>query len=197
MPRKRTVLSSLLWPSKSCTARNFFVRRRSCTTSHARSWLSMPRLKRARSRKRPWSCKRTRIAQISLSLKGVFCPTSLPLFHGDLGWPATVRSGPFAHGPRRCPSRKEGPTSAPLFYPCSLRSPEPCAPFLRKLGRATDSDKQATTPATRSSIQVAPLDCSIGAELRNETSPCTHYRAAPRAEGDLRGLTVRSPRCSF
>jgi hypothetical protein len=51
--------------------------------THARSLLSIAKLKRASSRHRLATCKRTRIAQISLSLNGVFWPTSLPLFQGS------------------------------------------------------------------------------------------------------------------
>src|ERR1700733_6694055 len=51
--------------------------------SHARSLLSIAKLKRASSLHRLAICKRTRIAQISLSLNGVFWPTSLPLFQGS------------------------------------------------------------------------------------------------------------------
>ena len=43
----------------------------------------MARLNSTRSRVRPASCSRMRIAQISLSLKGGFGPTSLPLFQGS------------------------------------------------------------------------------------------------------------------
>jgi hypothetical protein len=45
--------------------------------------VAMPRLKRASSRTRPSIWSRTRRAQMSLSLNGAFCPTSLPLFHGS------------------------------------------------------------------------------------------------------------------
>ena len=38
---------------------------------------------RASSRTRPSIWRRTRSAQMSLSLKGAFCPTSLPLFQGS------------------------------------------------------------------------------------------------------------------
>src|SRR5215212_3162617 len=37
----------------------------------------------ARSRVRSVIWRRTRIAQISLSFSGAFCPTSFPLFHGS------------------------------------------------------------------------------------------------------------------
>src|SRR5450631_4936678 len=45
----------------------------------------MARLNSASSLRRPASCKRTRIAQISFSLNGAFWPTSLPLFQGSRG----------------------------------------------------------------------------------------------------------------
>jgi hypothetical protein len=51
--------------------------------SHARSLLSMPRLKSASSRVRSSIYGQTRIAQISLGLNGALWPTSLPLFHGS------------------------------------------------------------------------------------------------------------------
>src|ERR1700723_2863973 len=51
--------------------------------SPARGLLSIAKLKRANSRHRLAICKRIRIAQISLSLNGVFWPTSLPLFQGS------------------------------------------------------------------------------------------------------------------
>jgi hypothetical protein len=52
------------------------------TRSHDLSLLSMARLKSASSRVRWPICNRTRIAQMSFSLRGAFCPTSFPLFHG-------------------------------------------------------------------------------------------------------------------
>jgi hypothetical protein len=52
------------------------------TRSQARSLLSIARLNKASSRRRSASCRRMRIAQISLSLRGVFWPMSLPLFQG-------------------------------------------------------------------------------------------------------------------
>ena len=55
-------------------------RTRNFTKSQARSLLSMAKLKRARSRVLLRSCKRIRIAQMSRSRSGDFCPTSLPLF---------------------------------------------------------------------------------------------------------------------
>src|ERR1700738_1244451 len=57
-------------------------RTRSFVKSHARSLLSMARLNMARPRTRDESCRRTRIAQISLSFSGGFWPVNLPLFHG-------------------------------------------------------------------------------------------------------------------
>ena len=56
-------------------------RTRKLTRSQARSLLSMPRSNRVSSRSRPCISRRTRMAQISFSLNGAFCPTSLPLFH--------------------------------------------------------------------------------------------------------------------
>ena len=53
------------------------------TRSHPRSLLSIPRLKRASSRTRSSICRRTRSAQMSLTLNGAFWPTILPLFHGS------------------------------------------------------------------------------------------------------------------
>jgi hypothetical protein len=58
-------------------------RARRPTRSQARSLLSIPKLNSASSRVRPESCNRIRIAQISPSLNGAFCPTSFPLFHGS------------------------------------------------------------------------------------------------------------------
>ncbi len=46
--------------------------------------LSMARLKSARFLTFRDNCSLIRIAQISLSLSGAFCPTSLPLFQGSL-----------------------------------------------------------------------------------------------------------------
>lgn len=56
--------------------------------SQPRSLLSKPKLKRASSRTRPSSCSRTRSAQMSLTLKGAFWPTILPLFQGT--WQVAV-----------------------------------------------------------------------------------------------------------
>lgn|GEM_PF-3270053 len=52
------------------------------TKSQARSLLSTARLKRARSRTRPASCSRVRIAQTCFGCRGGFGPMSLPLFQG-------------------------------------------------------------------------------------------------------------------
>lgn len=57
-------------------------RARSLVRSHALNLLSMARLKIARSRVRAESCRRIRMAQISFSFNGGFCPVNLPLFHG-------------------------------------------------------------------------------------------------------------------
>src|SRR6516165_9062585 len=54
------------------------------TRSQPLSLLSMPRLKRARSRARCSSCSRIRIAQTSFGLSGRFCPVMRPLFQGVL-----------------------------------------------------------------------------------------------------------------
>jgi hypothetical protein len=56
-------------------------RTRKLRRSQARSLLSMPRSNRASSRRRPCISRRTRMDQISFSLKGAFWPTNLPLFH--------------------------------------------------------------------------------------------------------------------
>lgn len=53
---------------------------RSLTRSQARSVESIARLNSARSRTFLRSCRRTRIAQMTLSLSGAFWPTSFPLF---------------------------------------------------------------------------------------------------------------------
>ena len=55
----------------------------SLTKSQPRSLLSIARLNKARSRIRYNSSRRILIDQISFSLSGDFCPTSLPLFHGS------------------------------------------------------------------------------------------------------------------
>jgi len=60
-------------------------RTRNLVRSQARSLLSIARLNIARSRVFAPSCRRIRIAQISLSFRGSFCPVSLPLFHGTRG----------------------------------------------------------------------------------------------------------------
>ena len=52
------------------------------TRSQLLNLLSMAKLKRAKSRIRLAICKRIRIDQTSLSLRGGFCPTSLSLFQG-------------------------------------------------------------------------------------------------------------------
>ncbi len=57
-------------------------RTRRPTRSHERNLLSIARSSRARSRARSASCRRTRIAQTSLTLSGAFWPRSLPLFQG-------------------------------------------------------------------------------------------------------------------
>lgn len=54
----------------------------------------MPTLKRAGSRKRPATLRRTRIAQMCSRFSGRFCPQILPLFHGcsailQLDWSMT------------------------------------------------------------------------------------------------------------
>jgi hypothetical protein len=67
---------AMIWPWQTS-------RTRSCIKSQARSLLSIAKLNKARSRHRLAICNRTRIAQISLSLNGVFWPTSLPLFQGS------------------------------------------------------------------------------------------------------------------
>jgi hypothetical protein len=54
-------------------------RTRSFTRSQDLSLLSIARLNKASSRVRFWICKRTRIAQISFSFRGAFCPTSFHL----------------------------------------------------------------------------------------------------------------------
>ena len=59
-------------------------RTRKRTKSHALSLLSNPRSKSASSRVRWPSCSCIRMAQISLSFNGAFCPTIFPLFHGAL-----------------------------------------------------------------------------------------------------------------
>ncbi len=69
-------------PPKRFTRTLHTSRTRKPTRSQARSLLSMAKLNRASSRRRTASCSRIRIAQISLSLKGVFWPTILPLFQG-------------------------------------------------------------------------------------------------------------------
>ena len=53
------------------------------TRSQPRSLLSIPKLKSASSRTRLSIWRRTRSAQISLTLNGAFWPTILPLFHGS------------------------------------------------------------------------------------------------------------------
>jgi len=57
----------------------------SFTRSQPRSLLSIARLNKASSFVALASCNLIRIAQISLSLSGGFCPMSLCLFHGS-GW---------------------------------------------------------------------------------------------------------------
>ena len=67
---------------------------RSRTKSHPRNLLSMAKLKSAKSRTLPKISRRTRIAQISLTRSGAFCPTNLPLLHGVL-WHAEPFNGLF------------------------------------------------------------------------------------------------------
>lgn len=57
-------------------------RTRSLTRSQARRLLSMARSNMARSRLHWPCCKSIRMAQMSLSFRGAFCPMSLPLFQG-------------------------------------------------------------------------------------------------------------------
>jgi hypothetical protein len=88
------------------------VANRSLVRSQARSLLSIARLEIARSRVFAPSCRRIRIARITLSFRGGFCPVSLPLFHGTLGsWLLAVRAGadgryPTQSGQSGCRNRR-------------------------------------------------------------------------------------------
>jgi len=77
---------------------------RSLTKSHARSLLSIARLKIARSRLDFAISKRTRMDQTCFGSRGFFWPMSKPLFHGR--WHRTtgctgIRRPPPSHPPRR------------------------------------------------------------------------------------------------
>ncbi len=102
---KTSARDAIVWPWHTSLTR-------SCIKSQARSLLSIAKLNRARSRHRLAICNRTRIAQISLSLKQVFWPTSLPLFQGSRGVDAMISMiGSCCWGAGSLPFASERPQS--------------------------------------------------------------------------------------
>jgi hypothetical protein len=121
--------------------------------SHARSLLSMPRLKSASSRVRSSIRRRIRIAQISLGLNGAFWPTSLALFHGSRRCRddcVSMRHLPFHRKPKADDSASvaPGPGQAAWAHAYAMKSqPAGFSP---------------TTPAARSLLGLGPLHALTG-----------------------------------
>src|ERR1700712_4988693 len=85
------------------------------TRSQPRSLLSIPRLNSASSRTRLSICSRTLSAQMSLTLKGAFWPTILPLFHGSRCTALTLGSMMVSHqveGAQQCADRATLPVGS-------------------------------------------------------------------------------------